>query len=248
VVGLNAIEDYSIAAPDGFLRIIDPTTVPSVTLYLSALGAVGITAYFGVMEVCRPRPGETMLINGAAGAVGSIVGQIARIKGCRTIGIAGGSAKCKRLIERYGFDAAIDYREKSADALSAALAAAAPDGVDMVFENVGGKLLDAALMHLKLHARVALCGLISEYNSTTGPIGARNLWQLIVKRATIQGLFTGDFLDRSAEAWTALAAWFEKGLLVVDEQIEEGIENAVPAFLRLFAGAHDGKLILRIAA
>jgi NADPH-dependent curcumin reductase CurA len=152
------------------------------------------------------------------------------------------------LIERYGFDAAIDYREKSSDALSAALAAAAPDGVDMVFENVGGKLLDAALMHLKLHARVALCGLISEYNSTTGPIGARNLWQLIVKRATIQGLFTGDFLDRSAEAWTALAAWFEKGLLVVDEQIEEGIENAVPAFLRLFAGAHDGKLILRIAA
>jgi NADPH-dependent curcumin reductase CurA len=248
VVGLNAIEDYSIAAPDGFLRIIDPTTVPSVTLYLSALGAVGITAYFGVTEVCRPRPGETMLINGAAGAVGSMVGQIARIKGCRTIGIAGGSAKCKRLIERYGFDAAIDYREKSSDALSAALAAAAPDGVDMVFENVGGKLLDAALMHLKLHARVALCGLISEYNSTTGPIGARNLWQLIVKRATIQGLFTGDFLDRSAEAWTALAAWFEKGLLVVDEQIEEGIENAVPAFLRLFAGAHDGKLILRIAA
>ena len=247
VVGLNAIEDYSIAAPDAFLRIVDPAAVPSVTLYLSALGAVGVTAYFGVMEVCRPRPGETILINGAAGAVGSIVGQIARLKGCRTIGIAGGSVKCRRLTERYGFDAAIDYRGKSPSALSAALAAAAPEGVDIVFENVGGLLLDTALMHLKLHARVALCGLISEYNSTTGPVGARNLWQLIVKRATIQGLFTGDFLDRFAEAQTALAAWLDKGLLVVDEHIEEGIENAVPAFLRLFAGTNDGKLILRIA-
>jgi NADPH-dependent curcumin reductase CurA len=247
VVGMNAIEDYSIAEPDGFLRPVDPAAVPSITLYLSALGAVGVTAYFGVMEVCRPGPGETMLVNGAAGAVGSIVGQIARLKGCRTIGIAGGSAKCKRLTERYGFDAAIDYRGKSPEALSAALATAAPDGVDMVFENVGGMLLDTALMHLKLHARIALCGLISEYNSMTGSVGARNLWQLIVKRATIQGFFTGDFLNRSAEARTALAAWIEKGLLVVDEQIEEGIENAVPAFLRLFAGTHDGKLILRIA-
>jgi NADPH-dependent curcumin reductase CurA len=248
VVGMNAIEDYSIATPDGFLRTIDPDSVSSITLYLSVQGALGVTAYFGVMDVCRPRPGETMLINGAAGAVGSLVGQIARIKGCRTIGIAGGPAKCKRLIERYGFDAAIDYRGKSSSALSAELAAAAPDGVDMVFENVGGLLLDTALMHLKPHARVALCGLISEYNSTTGPIGARNLWQLIVKRATIQGLFLGDFLHRSAEAHAALAGWIKGGLLVVDEHIEEGIENAVPAFLRLFSGTHEGKLILRIAA
>jgi NADPH-dependent curcumin reductase CurA len=246
VVGLNAIEDYSIAAPDGFLRIVDPA-VPSLTIYLSALGAVGVTAYFGVMEVCRPKRGETMLVSAAAGAVGSIVGQIAKLQGCRTIGIAGGSVKCRRLTERYGFDAAIDYRGKLPNALSAALAAAAPEGVDMVFENVGGMLLDTALMHLKLHARVALCGLISEYNSTTGPVGARNLWQLIVKRATIQGLFTGDFLDRSAEAYAALATWLKNGLLVVDEHIEEGIENAVPAFLRLFAGTNDGKLILRIA-
>jgi NADPH-dependent curcumin reductase CurA len=149
VVGMNAIEDYSIATPDGFLRTIDPDSVSSITLYLSALGALGVTAYFGVMDVCRPRPGETMLINGAAGAVGSLVGQIARIKGCRTIGIAGGPTKCKRLIDRYGFDAAIDYRGKSSSEPSAALAAAAPDGVDMVFENVGGMLLDTALMHVK---------------------------------------------------------------------------------------------------
>src|SRR5258708_31814269 len=169
------------------------------------------------MDVCRPRAGDTMLINGAAGAVGSLVGQIAKIKGCRTIGIAGGPAKCKRLIERYGFDAAIDYRGQSSSELSGALAAAAPDGVDMVFEDVGGMLLDTALMQVKLHARVALCGLISEYNSTTGPIGARNLWQLIVNRVTMQGLFWGDFFHRSAEAHVALVDWLKDGLLVIDE-------------------------------
>jgi len=246
VFGMTAIEDYSIARPDGFLRRIDPARAPPVTRYLSALGAVGVTAYCGVTHVCKPRAGETMLVTGAAGAVGSLVGQVAKLSGCRVIGVAGGAEKCRRLIERYGFDAAIDYKGLSESELSAAMAAAAPDGFDIVFENVGGTVLDAALMNLKLHARVALCGLISEYNSKSGPVGARNLWQLVVKRARIEGLFTGDFLDRFAEAQDAMAAWLEQGCLVVDEQIEEGIENALPAFLRLFAGTHQGKLILRI--
>lgn len=247
VFGLNAIEDYSLARPDGFLRVIDPDRVPTVTHYLSALGAVGLTAYCGLVHLARPQPGETLLVSGAAGATGSLVGQIGKIMGCHVIGIAGGPDKCERLTQRYGFDAAIDYRGKSAAELSAAIGESAPDGLDIVFENVGGVVLDAALMHLKLHARVALSGLISEYNSPTGPVGMRNLWQLIVKRASIQGLFTGDFLDRFDEAQGAMSAWLAAGRIKVDEHIEQGIENAVPAFLRLFSGAHVGKLILRIA-
>ncbi len=245
VFGMTALEDYTVAVPDGFLRRIDPSRAP-LTNYLSALGAVGVTAYFGVTEICRPHAGETLLVTGAAGAVGSLVGQIAKIKGCRVVGIAGGPAKCARLLERYGFDTAIDYKNKSAAELSAALGHAAPDGLDIVFENVGGVMLDTALMHLKRHARVALCGLISEYNSTTGPIGARNLWQLIVKSARVEGFFTGDFLPRFAEAQAAMSAWLAEGRLKVDEHVEQGLENAVPAFLRLFAGTNAGKLILKI--
>ena len=247
VFGMMAIEDYSLAQPDGFLRRIDATRVRPVTRYLSALGAVGLTAYCGVTLLCRPKPGETLLVTGAAGAVGSLVGQIAKLSGCRVVGVAGGAVKCRRLVERYGFDAAIDYRGRSEARLAAEMAQAAPEGFDIVFENVGGPVLDAALMNLRLHARIALCGLISEYNSTTGPVGARNLWQLIVKRARIEGLFTGDYLEHFPAAQDAMTAWLEQGRLVVDEQVEEGIENALPAFLRLFSGAHQGKLILKIA-
>ena len=246
VFGMTALEDYTVAVPDGFLRRIDPSRAP-LTNYLSALGAVGVTAYFGVTEICRPRAGETLLVSGAAGAVGSLVGQIAKIKGCRVVGIAGGAAKCTRLVERYGFDTAVDYKNQSTAELSAALGRAAPDGLDIVFENVGGVVLDTALMHLKRHARVALCGLISEYNSTTGPVGARNLWQLIVKSARIEGFFTGDFLPRFAEAQAAMSLWLAEGRLKVDEHVDQGLENAVPAFLRLFAGTNAGKLMLKIA-
>jgi len=246
VFGVMAIEDYSIVRPDGFLRTIDPSRVTSITRYLSVLGPVGVTAYCGLMEVACPRAGDTVLVSAAAGASGSLVGQIAKIQGCRTVGIAGGEVKCRRLVERYGFDAAIDYKDKTLEELSESIRAAAPDGVDIVFEHVGGIVLDAALMNLKLHARVALSGLISEYNSTSGPVGARNLWQLIVKRASIRGLYTGDFLDRFEPAQEELEAWLQQGLLVVDEQVEFGIDNAISTFLRLFSGAHDGKLILQL--
>jgi len=246
VFGMTAIEDYSLARPDGFLRRIDALRVQPVTRYLSALGAVGLTAYCGVTLLCRPTPGETMLVTGAAGAVGSLVGQIAKLSGCRVVGVAGGTEKCRRLVERYGFDAAIDYKGKQEAQLSAEMARIAPAGFDIVFENVGGVVLDAALMNLGLHARIALCGLISEYNSTSGPVGARNLWQLIVKRARIEGLFTGDYLEHFGAAQEAMTAWLEQGRLVVDEQVEQGIENALPAFLRLFSGEHQGKMILKI--
>ena len=246
VMGLNAIEDYSIGVVGGFTQPIDPTLVPAVTNYLSLFGAVGMTAYFGLFEVCEPKPGETVLVTGAAGAVGSIVGQLARIHGCRTIGIAGGAEKCARLTERYGFDAAIDYRGKDEAALVAAIAQAAPGGVDVIFENVGGIILDAGLMNLTMNARVGLCGLISEYNATE-PVGARNLWRLIVKRASIRGLLVMDFVARFGEGAAKMGEWAGQGRIVVDEHIDEGIENSYAAFMRLFAGSNQGKMILKIA-
>lgn len=246
VMGLNAIEDYSIGVAGGFTQPIDPALVPSVTNYLSLFGAVGMTAYFGLFEVCEPRPGETVLVTGAAGAVGSIVGQLAKIHGCRVIGIAGGSEKCARLTDRYGFDAAIDYRGKDEAALTAEIAAAAPNGVDVIFENVGGIILDAGLMNLNLGARVGLCGLISEYNSET-PVGARNLWRLIVRRASIRGLLVADYVARFGEGAAKMGEWAAQGRIVIDEHIDDGIENAYPAFMRLFSGGNQGKMILKIA-
>lgn len=246
VMGLHALEDYSVCKVDGFTQLIDPAMVPSVTNYLSLFGAVGMTAYFGLFDVCEPRRGETVLVTGAAGAVGSIVGQLAKIQGCRVIGIAGGEAKCARLLERYQFDAAIDYRGKNEPALTAAIAAAAPDGVDVIFENVGGTILDAGLMNLSLHARIGLCGLISEYNYER-PAGARNLWQLIVKRASIRGLLVADYVDRFGEGAAKMGEWAAAGKIVIDEHIDEGLDNAYPAFMRLFSGSNQGKMILKIA-
>jgi NADPH-dependent curcumin reductase CurA len=246
VMGLNGIEEYSVGSAGGFTQPIDPAAVPAVTNYLSLFGAVGLTAYFGFIDVCEPKPGDTVLVSGAAGAVGSLVGQIAKIKGCRAIGIAGGAAKCARLTERYGFDAAIDYRGKDVAALDAAIRAAAPDGVDIIFENVGGDILDAGLLNLRHGARVGLCGLISEYNAPE-PVGIRNLWRLIVNRASIRGLLVADYVPRFAEGAAAMGQWLREGRLVFDEHIDEGIENALPAFMRLFDGSNDGKMILKLA-
>lgn len=246
VMGLNAIEDYSIGSMGGFTQPIDAAAVPSVTNYLSLFGAVGMTAYFGLFEVLEPKPGETVLVSGAAGAVGSIVGQLAKIAGCRAVGIAGGDDKCARLTERYGYDAAIDYRGKDEAALTRAIAEAAPGGVDIIFENVGGVVLDAGLNTLNMNARIGLCGLISEYNAPE-PVGARNLWQLIVKRASIRGLLVADYVARFSEGAAKMGEWAAQGKLVVDEHIDEGIENAYPAFMRLFAGTNQGKMILKIA-
>ncbi|MEE4201359.1 NADP-dependent oxidoreductase [Erythrobacter sp.] len=244
VMGLNGIADYSVAEAGGFTQPIDADAVPSVTNYLSLFGAVGMTAYFGFLDVCEPKEGDTVLVTGAAGAVGSLVGQIAKIKGCTVIGIAGGPEKCARLTERYGYDSAIDYRGKDYEALVAAIGEAAPDGLDIIFENVGGDILDAGLMNLRLGARIGLCGLISEYNSP--PVGARNLWQLIVHRARIQGLLVPDYLPRFGEGAQAMGEWAAAGKLVVDEHIDEGIENAFDAFMRLFEGSNQGKMILKI--
>lgn len=247
VLGLNTLEDYSLVSPGGFTTKVDVSRVRTPSQFLSSLGAVGLTAYFGLLEVGQPKPGDTVLVTGAAGAVGSVVGQIARIKGCRTIGIAGGAAKCTRLIEDYRFDAAIDYRGKSVQELAAEIRRAAPGGVDIIFENVGGDCLDAGLMNLAARARIILCGLISEYNNAAGHVGARNLWQLIVQRATMHGFLIMDYVPRFAEGGAQVGRWIADGQLRIDEHVEEGLENAYGAFMKLFTGGNLGKLVLRIA-
>lgn len=248
VSGLNAIEEYSVSMAGGFSATVDVGIVPSPTNFLSVLGAVGMTAYFGYLEVCRPNPGDVILVTGAAGAVGSLVGQIAKIKGAsKVIGIAGGPDKCARLVQRYGFDAAIDYRGKSVDQLSAEIAAHAPSGVNAIFENVGSDILDAGLNNLAMGARIGLCGLISEYNNPAEKTGARNMWQLIVKRASITGLLVADYVPRFGEGMAAMAGWLQSGQIVFDEHVDHGIENALPAFMRLFSGSNDGKMILGLS-
>jgi NADPH-dependent curcumin reductase CurA len=248
VYGFNGIENYSIADPGGYFKVIDVASVPSVTNYISALGAGGMTAYFGYIEVCQPAPGDVVLVSGAAGGVGSLVGQIARLKGAsRVIGVAGGPEKCARIVQRYGFDAAIDYRGKTTDDLTSEIRALAPNGVNIVFENVGGDVLDAALNNLALNARIGLCGLISEYNNAGGRTGARNIWQLIVNRASMRGLLVSDYMDRFPQAMDEMAGWLRNGDIKFDEHIEEGIENCLSAFLRLFSGNKDGKLLLKLA-
>lgn len=247
VLGLNAIEEYSLVTPGAFTSRINLTLVPSPSYFLSGMGAVGLTGYFGLLEAGKPEPGETVLVTGAAGAVGSVVGQIAKIKGCRTIGIAGGPAKCARLVSDYRFDVAIDYRGKTVGQLSSEIAAAAPGGVNIVFENVGGDILDAGLMNLAPKARVILCGLICEYNNADAKAGARNLWQLIVKQATMTGFLIMGYASRFAEGGAAIAQWMAEGRLRIDEHIVEGIEKAYPAFMMLFDGTNQGKLILKMA-
>lgn len=246
VMGLNALEDYSVNHPGGFTSHIDISITDSPARYLSAMGAVGLTAYFGLLEDGKPKPGETLLVSGAAGAVGSAVGQIGRIKECRVIGIAGGAEKCRRLTNDYGFDAAIDYKGKSVEQLAADIKAVAPNGADIIFENVGGTVLDAELMNLAPGARIILCGLISEYNSPE-KIGARNLWQILVHRATLKGFLVMDYVEQFGEAGLVMAQWAAEGKLRVDEDIQLGLENAYAAFMRLFSGENTGKLILQIA-
>jgi NADPH-dependent curcumin reductase CurA len=242
--GLHGIEHYSLCHA-GTVRRVDPHGMPSVTNYLSVLSGMGLTAYFGLLDVGKPQAGETVLVSGAAGAVGSVVGQIAKMRGCRTIGIAGGPHKCARLLRDYGYDAAIDYRGKSTPELVSAVRAAAPDGVDIQFENVGGKILDAGLLSLNTKARVILCGLISQYNSAPTP--THNLWQLIVQGARIEGFILTHYISRFGEAIPQLMAWVKEGRLRIDEHIDEGIENTLPAFLRLFQGTNEGKMILKLA-
>lgn len=244
--GIGGVENYSVMTPGGFTTLVDPTDVASPTNYLSIFGAVGLSAYFGLIEVGKPREGETVLVSGAAGGVGSIAGQIARIQGCRAVGIAGGAEKCARLIDRYGFDAAIDYKGKDLAALTAEVKRACPGGVDIFFDNVGGVALDAALANLNNNARLVMCGMISTYNADAPEPGPTNLFQIVGHTATMQGFLIRNYVSRLREGIAALKPWVDEGRIRFDEHVDEGIENFHASFSRLFDGTNQGKLILKL--
>lgn len=226
----------------GDLRKIDPALGP-VTWHLGAVGMPGVTAFFGLFDIGRPQRGETVLVSGAAGAVGSVVGQLARIAGCRVVGIAGGPDKCAHLTDVLGFDAAVDYR---ADGMRKALAKACPDGVDVYFDNVGGAMLEAALWLMNDHGRVPLCGAISQYNATQPPAGPRNLALAITRRLRLEGFIVMDYASRYGEAVPRLAEWARAGQIQIRETLVDGLDSFPQAFGRLFSGDKLGKLMLRI--
>ena len=241
VVGQLGWQEYAVARGSALRRV--PPSVPP-TLALGVLGATGLTAYFGLFEVGRPVPGDTVVVSGAAGAVGQVVGQLARLAGCRTVGIAGGPDKLADLTGEYGYDVGIDYK---ADDVNGALKAACPDGVDVYFDNVGGELSDLVLRRLALHARVVVCGQVSQYNNQTPELGPRLLGLLIVHRARIEGFLVTDYAPRFGEAIPRLAAWLAAGKLRYREDVTDGLENAPRAFIGMLRGENRGKALVRVA-
>jgi NADPH-dependent curcumin reductase CurA len=215
-----------------------------LTAYMSVLGATGLTAWFGMCDIGAPKPGETVVVSAAAGAVGSIAGQIAKLRGARVIGIAGGEAKCRWLVDDLGFDGAIDYKSQD---VGAELDRLCPDGIDVNFENVGGAIMDAVISRMNNFGRVALCGLISTYNDEGPPQGPRDFGRILMHRLKIQGFIIIDYLPRAAEALAELVPWAVSGQLKWKVHVEEGLENAPAALERLFSGAHDGKLVVRVS-
>ena len=241
VSGSGGVQQYVASEGQGFHKI-DASLAPLPT-YLGTLGMPGMTAYFGILEVGKIKEGDVVLVSGAAGAVGSLVGQIAKIKGCRVIGIAGGSEKCAYITEELGFDAAIDYKNEN---VMQRLKETCPKGMDVYFDNVGGEILDAALTRLRRNARVVICGAISQYNNKSAVKGPRNYLSLLVNRATMQGMVVFDWADRYGEAARTMGGWLAKCKLTTREGVYEGIENFPETFNRLFTGDKKGKLVLKV--
>ncbi len=215
-----------------------------MTTPLGVLGITGLTAYFGLLAIGEPKAGQTCVVSGAAGATGSIAGQIAKIKGCRVIGIAGGAEKCAWLTNDAHFDAAIDYKSED---VAARLRELCPDGIHIFFDNVGGEILDAVLAQLAQHARIVLCGAISRYNDEELQPGLKNYFNLIMQCARMEGFLLSDYFPRFGEAVADLLGWLAAGEIVHQEDIQEGFENAPRTFLRLFEGKNLGKQLLKIA-
>jgi NADPH-dependent curcumin reductase CurA len=241
VSGLLGVQQYAIVCGNQLAKV-DPTLVPLPT-HLSALGMTGMTAYFGLLEIGAAQPGDTVVVSAAAGAVGSIAGQIAKIKGCRVVGIAGGPRKCRLLVEELGFDAAIDYKAQD---VASVLPEVCPDRVDVYFDNVGGDVLDAVLTHLAHDARIVISGAISQYNSSA-PTGPANYMALAVDRARMQGFIITDYASRFPEAARNIAAWVANGTVKSREHIVTGLDAFPTELLKLFDGQNDGKLILELA-
>jgi NADPH-dependent curcumin reductase CurA len=240
VVGRLGWQDYSVAGADE-LQKIDASKAP-LTAYLGCLGSTGITAWVGLIEFGRPKQGETVLVSAASGAVGSVVGQLARRRGCRAVGIAGGAAKCKVVVDEFGFDACVDYKAAS---FAADLRAAVGAGVDIYFENVGGAVLDAVLPLLKNGARIPLCGMVSQYNAIK-PYGVHNLRELFNHRVTLRGFVLSDHRDLWPAAMRELELAYAAGELKSRETIAEGLENAPQAFIDMLRGGNIGKQIVRL--
>ncbi len=216
----------------------------SLNQWLNVLGMPGMTAYFGLMDVGQPRAGETLVVSGAAGAVGQTVGQLAKIKGCRVVGIAGGKAKCDWVVNELGFDACIDYKSAS---VKDGLKEHCPKGVDIYFDNVGGEILDTVLTRINLKARIIICGAISQYNNTTAVAGPKNYLSLLVNRARMEGIVVFDYADRFNQAVSQLAQYLQDGSMHSKEDVVVGLNTFPEALLKLFNGENFGKLILQVA-
>lgn len=236
------MQEYAISDGKGITKV-DPRIAP-LPVYLGALGMTGMTAYFGLLETGELKAGDMVLMSCAAGAVGTVAGQIAKIKGCPVVGIAGGPEKCKWITEELGFDAAIDYKSED---VRKAIAKHCPKGVDLYFDNVGGEILEAALANLARGARVVLCGGISQYNNTSPVKGPSNYLSLLVNRATMRGMVVIDYAARYAEAAREMAGWIKAGKLKTREDIVDGFETFPETLLKLFKGENTGKLILKVA-
>ncbi len=243
VMGLFGWQEYAAVTPAQVWRKVGERDLP-LSLSLGILGLNGLTAYFGLLDVLRPVAGETVVVSTAAGSVGSAVGQIAKIKGCRAVGVAGGPEKVRQCVEEFGYDAAIDY--KHTGDLEAALVANCPDGIDAFFDNTSGAIHDAVLTHINTHARIAICGTASYPSWEPWNQGPRPERHLLVKRATMQGFLTADYVARFDEAISDLAGWIRQGRLVYREDIHDGIESAPGSIEELYSGHNAGKLVIRL--
>ena len=245
VTGSLGAQEYALIDANGAkgLTKVDPKLVP-LPVYIGALGLTGLTAYFGLLDVGQAKAGDTVVISGAAGATGMSAGQIAKIKGCRAVGIAGGAEKCNYIVKELGFDAAIDYKNEN---VLAALRKHCPQGINVYFDNVGGDILDAALANLARGARVVLCGAISQYNSTSGIKGPSNYLSLLVNSARMEGFIVFNYMARYGDAAREMAGWMKAGKLKSKEDIVDGFQTFPETLLRLFRGENFGKLMIKVA-
>jgi len=241
VLGMLGWQQYGLSDGKG-LNKVDASRVP-LSAYLGVLGMPGVTAWVGLLDICQPKAGETVVVSAASGAVGSVVGQIAKIKGCRAVGIAGGRKKCDYVVKELGFDACVDYK---AGALNDDLKAAVPDGIDCYFENVGGEILDAALRRMNAFSRIAVCGLISQYN-VTEPYGVKTFQSILTNRVKVQGFIVSDRMELWAKALPDLAGWVAAGKIKYRETVTDGLENAPRAFIGMLKGENFGKQLVRVS-
>jgi hypothetical protein len=241
VSGQTCWQTHPILKEDELEKIEDESMA---TKYLGALGSTGLTAYFGVTKVSKPKPGDTVVITGAAGGVGSVAGQIFKIAGCKVIGIAGSKEKCQMLLEEFGFDGAIDYKSED---INEALKELCPEGVNVLYDNVGGRILNDCLAHIALNARVTICGIISRHKTDNSNFGPENYANLIFKRATMEGFIVIDFMSEAGIARKKLKTWISEGKINCKEDMQEGFENAPSTLRRLFESKNKGKQLLRIA-